>query len=61
MLTTSYQKLIVKNISKLFQTDNFIIFVGVFSILPFVLISYFNNPNADDFCYNVMSRNLGFL
>lgn len=61
MITTINKQLIIKKISTLFKFDNFIIIIGVFSILPFVLISYFNNPNADDFCYNVMSRDLGFL
>lgn len=61
MIININKQLILKKISTLFKFDNFIIIIGVFSILPFVLISYFNNPNADDFCYNVMSRDLGFL
>ena len=61
MIININKQLIFKKISTLFKFDNFIIIIGVFSILPFVLISYFNNPNADDFCYNVMSRDLGFL
>lgn len=61
MLTNIKGLLISKKIYKLFQTDNCIIILGIISILPFLLISYFNNPNSDDFCYNIMSRNLGFL
>lgn len=46
---------------KLFETSNFIILIGVLSILPFLVISIFNNPSADDFCYNVYTRDLGYL
>ena len=46
---------------KLFESGNFIIVVGFFSILPFLVISIFNNPSADDFCYNNYSRDLGYL
>jgi len=52
--------LIQSKISKLFKSDNFIISVGILTILPFIIISFFNNPTADDFCYNCKSRDLGF-
>ncbi len=56
-----YENKIIKfTLSKLFKNDNFIIFIGTLSILPFLLISIFNNPTADDFCYNCQSRDLGF-
>jgi len=47
-------QVILNKLSKLFKSDNFIISIGVLSIL------FFNNPTADDFCYNSQSRNLGF-
>ncbi len=53
-------QLILTRISKLFKSDNFIISVGILTILPFIIISFFNNPTADDFCYNCKSRDLGF-
>lgn len=48
-------------IFKLFETSNFIIIIGVLSVLPFIVISIFNNPSADDFCYNNYTRDLGYL
>ncbi len=48
-------------IFKLFESSNFIIITGVLSILPFMIISIFNNPSADDFCYNNYTRDLGYL
>ncbi len=53
-------KLILNKTSKLFKSDNFIITIGILTILPFIIISFFNNPTADDFCYNCKSRDLGF-
>jgi hypothetical protein len=53
-------QLILNKISKLFKSDNFIISIGILSIAPFLIISGFNNPTADDFCYNCKSRDLGF-
>lgn len=47
-------------ISKLFKSDNFIIIIGVLSILPLIILSFFNNPNTDDFCYNVKTQDLGY-
>ena len=48
-------------IFKLFESSNFIIISGVLSILPFIIISIFNNPSADDFCYNNYTKDLGYL
>ncbi len=53
-------QLIQAKISYLFKSDNFIIIIGFLTILPFIIISFFNNPTADDFCYNCKSRDLGF-
>jgi len=47
-------------ISKIFKIENFIISTGVLTILPFIIISFFNNPTSDDFCFNCKSRDLGF-
>ncbi|MGZ9735428.1 DUF6056 family protein [Flavobacterium sp. GNP002] len=46
---------------RLFESSNFIIITGVLTILPFIIISIFNNPSADDFCYNNYTRDLGYL
>lgn len=54
-------KAIKSLIFKLFESSNFIIIVGVLSVLPFIVISIFNNPSADDFCYNNYTRDLGYL
>jgi hypothetical protein len=53
-------KLLSKYISFLLKYDVFIILLTIFSILPFILISYFNQPSADDYCYAAKAHNLGF-
>lgn len=53
-------KFVLTKISKLFESDNLIIIIGVLSILPFLIISIFINPSADDFCYNNISRDVGY-
>jgi hypothetical protein len=53
-------RLIQTTISKRLKSDNFIISIGILSILPFLVISFFTNPTADDFAYNSKSRDLGF-
>ena len=53
-------KFIQRKLALLFKSDNFTIIIGSLSILPFIVISFFNNPTADDFCYNCQSRDLGF-
>lgn len=53
-------KLLSKYISFLFKYDVYIILLSVFSILPFIVISYFNQPSADDYCYAAKAQNLGF-
>jgi len=58
MLYTSEK--VKDKIAKLFISDNFIIIIGFLSILPFIIISIFNNPTADDFCYHCKSRDFGF-
>lgn len=47
-------------IKSLFKSDNFIIIIGVVSILPFIIIALYNHPIADDFTYNIESRNRGY-
>lgn len=46
---------------RLFESSNFIIIVGILTMFPFIIISIFNNPSADDFCYNNYTRDLGYL
>ena len=60
LFENKFIQLIQTKISKLFRSDNFIISIGILTILPFIVISFFNNPTADDFCYNCQSRDLGF-
>ncbi|MEP7170222.1 MAG: hypothetical protein ABI855_12690, partial [Bacteroidota bacterium] len=40
--------------------DLYVIIFGIITITPFVLISFFNNPAADDFCWYVKCQTLGF-
>lgn len=40
--------------------NKFILFAGIASLLPFILISYYNYPSADDFNYSAVTNNLGF-
>ena len=60
LFENKFLQLIQTKISKLFRSDNFIISIGILTFLPFIVISFFNNPTADDFCYNCQSRDLGF-
>jgi len=53
-------KLLSKYISFLFKYDIYVVLLGVFSILPFILISYFNQPSVDDYCYAAKAHELGF-
>jgi len=53
-------KLLSKCISFLSKTDVYIILLSIFSILPFIIVSYFNQPSADDYCYAAKAQNLGF-
>lgn len=55
------KKIIKSLISKIFESGNFIIIIGILTVLPFLVISIFNNPSADDFCYNNFSRDWGYL
>lgn len=42
-------------------SENILLFFCIIFILPFLMISIFNNPAADDFTYYCRSRDLGFL
>ncbi|MDO7172753.1 DUF6056 family protein [Mariniflexile sp. AS56] len=53
-------QLILSKVSKLFKSDNFIFSIGFLTFLPLVTISIYNNPSADDFCFNIKSNDLGF-
>ncbi|RIA10269.1 hypothetical protein OE09_2124 [Flavobacteriaceae bacterium MAR_2010_72] len=48
-------------ILKLLKTEHFIVLLGGFSILPFLILVFYNHPAADDFCYHFQSYKLGFL
>jgi hypothetical protein len=54
-------EIIKSRVLKLFESGNFIIFIGIVSILPFLVITVFNHPAADDFCYNTISRDNGYI
>lgn len=51
-----------KNIflTKIVSTDNWIFFIGFFSVLPFLLISLYVNPSADDIIFHNISNEYGF-
>jgi len=49
-----------EKISFIFKYDVYIIALGVFTIFPLLVISYFNQPSADDYCYAAKAQNLGF-
>lgn len=42
-------------------TDFFIVLIGVLSIVPFLIISIYANPSADDFDYHNMANTYGFI
>jgi len=49
-----------KKTSFIFKYDVYIILLGGFTILPLLVISYFNQPSADDYCYAAKAQSLGF-
>src|ERR1035437_7865529 len=49
-----------KELIPLFSTDTFFIVLGIFCILPFLCISLYNHPSADDFCFYMKSVDIGF-
>lgn len=52
---------IKKILAKVFESGNIIIIISAVALLPFLVISIFNNPSADDFCYSNYTRDLGYL
>lgn len=53
----------VKNrlLDKIVKIDYWIVLIGILSILPFLIISIYANPSADDFCYYNVSQVRGFV
>ena len=47
--------------SRCLSSEMFLIVLGVFSVIPFIIISFFNNPAADDFAFPVEIHNHGFI
>lgn len=47
-------------IARCLSSEMFLILLGVFTVIPFIIISYFNHPAADDFSYAVESLSRGF-
>lgn len=41
-------------------SEFFLIIIGVFSILPFIILTIYNHPMADDYTYHLESMNRGF-
>ena len=41
--------------------DNFWLLLGLVSIAPFLIISYYNQPSVDDFYFTVKSQSIGAL
>ena len=39
--------------------SNIIIVIGIFIILPFIILSFYNQPSADDYCFAFSSRDSG--
>lgn len=46
---------------KILNAGIFLLLLGFISILPFLVLAYFNQPSADDFYYNTASQNLSYL
>lgn len=55
-------KVILKRIKSIeaFFLKHIIVIVGSIVSLPFILISYFNNPSHDDYCYVTFARDFGY-
>lgn len=47
-------------VTTLLKSDTIIIIVGILTILPFIILSFFNHPTSDDFYFFNKSRDLGF-
>jgi hypothetical protein len=45
---------------KAFLITNWVLIIGIFAIMPFIMLSFFNYPSSDDFCYSLQSMKLGF-
>ena len=45
---------------KAFLKINWVLIIGIVAISPFLILSFFNHPSWDDFCYSVQSMKLGF-
>ncbi|MCB4808725.1 DUF6056 family protein [Tamlana sp. 62-3] len=48
-------------LKKYLQSTNVILILSSVVVLPFLLISVFNNPSADDFCYSNYARDSGYF
>ena len=48
-------------INNLFHVRGFAILLGILSLVPFIIISVYNHPAVDDFCYHNKSVELGFI
>ncbi|MCB4799703.1 DUF6056 family protein [Neotamlana laminarinivorans] len=48
-------------LEKYLQSTNVILILCSVVVFPFLLISVFNNPSADDFCYSNYARDLGYF
>ncbi|RIA10270.1 hypothetical protein OE09_2125 [Flavobacteriaceae bacterium MAR_2010_72] len=46
---------------KSLKTDYIIIAIGILTILPFLILSIFNHPSADDYIYHYISDEFGFV
>ncbi len=47
-------------LSNYLYSDTYLITFGIFTIVPFIIISLFNHPAADDFCFYNKCRDMGF-
>lgn len=47
-------------VRKVFTIQTLIFSVSIFSLLPLIIISFYNHPSSDDFCFHCKSRDFGF-
>lgn len=46
---------------KYFETEDIFFIIGVISLFPLFVLSYFNNPTGDDYCYNLATLNSDYF
>ncbi|MDO9261807.1 MAG: hypothetical protein Q7U08_07700, partial [Flavobacteriaceae bacterium] len=50
-----------KSIKTFFESEYVFFVIGVIFLFPLFMLSYFNHPSGDDFCYNLSTVNTDYF